>query len=132
MSTPARTARLSAPRRTRRSRFDASAFSLLSTLPTNVTIPMDVYCCQYGLQRHVVKLLARKTGQPSDDSGGLAASHTVGNELRHRLGGRGHVQGLALTPRPEHECDLAFRRLGELFREGGRSAARDLLVPFRQ
>jgi hypothetical protein len=38
-----------------------------------------VGCCQYGLQRHVVKLLARKTGQPSDDSGGLTAGHTVGD-----------------------------------------------------
>ena len=88
--------------------------------------------CQYGLQRRVVKALARQPGEPRDDRGGLAAGDAGGGELRDRLRSCGHICRLSLIAGTEHERDLALRRLVELRRELAGVAARDLLVTFGQ
>src|SRR5207247_1727843 len=106
--------------------------SLLSCLPTAPTIPGLDSRCQYGLQRRVVKALARQPGEPRNDRGGLAAGDARGGELRDRLRSGGHICRLSPIAGGEHERDLTLRRLGELPRELARAAARDLLVTLRQ
>src|SRR5438552_4590782 len=107
-------------------------FSLLSFLPTEITIPGVTIRCQYGLQGRVVKALARQPCETRDDRGGLAAGDPRGDELRDRLGSRGHVRRLPFTAGPEHERDLTLRRLGKFLRELAGAATHDLLVPFCQ
>src|SRR6185437_3339095 len=53
-------------------------------------------------------------------------------KLRDRLGACGHVCRFLLTAGTEHERDLALRGLREFRRELASTAARDLLVSFRQ
>src|SRR5437764_1865848 len=89
-------------------------------------------CCQYGLQRGIVKALARKPRQAGDNRSCLAARETCGDELRDCLRGCGHIRWPTFTARPEHERDLTLRRLGELLRKLACPTPDALLMPFRQ
>src|SRR5918999_589931 len=70
-------------------------------------------CCQYRLQRLAIQLVARKSREGRHEVDRTPSGDTVGDQLPHRRDGVTELDFHAGLAGPEHERDLALRRLGE-------------------